>query len=252
MSWLCLYHVQQMAFTALADPVKSRLLQKCRDARSLILRDSEAYIEATQTLEHVGQVISGKIGKGLGAYRDSLWEPVKLTRLERHDYVRLFNVVKDARNDAVHNGAWARHISTRLIDLILLIEEGLTMSLTRVKDLMVRDPVSAEWWELLYSLRRKILETSFSHLPVLGNNSTWLLVSETNLMLFLRSDPIERRAMTLKEAVANGLDLILAPTCHEEDLANEVLTKTKEGPLLVTDVNKPERLLGILTAFDLL
>jgi hypothetical protein len=38
---------------------------------------------------------------------------------------RLFNVVREARNKAVHDGAYARHLNGRLVDLLLLLEEAI-------------------------------------------------------------------------------------------------------------------------------
>jgi hypothetical protein len=40
-------------------------LARLRDARALVLRDSESFRETSTVLEHIGQVIGGKIGNGL-------------------------------------------------------------------------------------------------------------------------------------------------------------------------------------------
>lgn len=60
-------------------------------------------------------------------------------------------MVREARNDAVDTDAFASHLSTRLIDLILILEEAILSQMLKVEDLMVRNPVVAEPWQLLDS-----------------------------------------------------------------------------------------------------
>lgn len=217
----------------------------------MILRDSEAFLAGAQVLEYVGQTISRKIKIGLRSYENEIWLLAKETGIDETEFRRVFGVIVTARNDAVHDGAWARHLSTRVVDLLLILEEGVTMKMNRVEDLMVRDPIRAEGWHLMNHLRKKMLESSFSHLPFVDDQANWFLVSDVNLMLFMRANP--KSHLSLSEAVQNGsLALVPAQTCHGEELIVDILTKTKQGPLLVIDDAKPTRLVGILTAFDLL
>lgn len=102
-------------------------LGRLRDARALILRDAESFYEAATGLERVGQVLSGRIRNGLAGYEEDLLELATTTgRHEPAETARLFNVVREARNMAVHEGAWARHLSTRLVDLLMILEEAIS------------------------------------------------------------------------------------------------------------------------------
>ena len=40
-------------------------------------------------------------------------------------FSRLYDLVQDARNDALHQGAFARHLTTHAIDLALILEDAL-------------------------------------------------------------------------------------------------------------------------------
>jgi hypothetical protein len=143
---------------------QTELLTKLRDARYLVPRDAEAFHEAAMVLEHVGQVLCGEIRTGLGKYkREIVGLALQTNRHTPQEVGILFEVVRAARNDAVHVGAFARHLSTRLIDLILILEEAIMSQTRKVEDLMVRNPVVAEPWQLVAHVRSTILANSFSH-----------------------------------------------------------------------------------------
>ncbi len=98
----------------------SYCLSIARNGRALILKDSESFGEASRILEKIGKVIGGKIQKGLGGYKFVILELMSLASYYKaHDNERLFNIVKDARNLAVHEGSFARQLSGRLIDIFL-------------------------------------------------------------------------------------------------------------------------------------
>lgn len=78
---------------------------RLRAARALVLRDSEAFHEASTVLEHIGQVTGGIIGNGLKDYEGSIVGIAKSAAHSEEAVCRLFNVVREARNKAVHDGA---------------------------------------------------------------------------------------------------------------------------------------------------
>lgn len=139
----------------------------CREARALILKDAESFHEAAIALEQIGRMLMGRIANGLGGYKDVLLE--LMTEAGKNNITeneRLFDVIKDARNMSVHEGAIARHLSTRLSDIFLIIEEAIMMKVLRVGDIMVRNPVVAESWQMISQARREMLSNSFSCLPI--------------------------------------------------------------------------------------
>src|SRR5205085_6871383 len=133
-------------------------LYRLRAARALILRDSESFGEASTVLEHIGQVVGCKIGIGLKDYEAPIIALAKEADPVEEDAVRrLFNVVREARNKSIHDGAYARHLNSRLVDLLLILEEATMTTMDRVEDLMVRNPVSAEPWHLVSHVRKMML-----------------------------------------------------------------------------------------------
>jgi CBS domain-containing protein len=58
--------------------------------------------------------------------------------------------------------------------------------------------------------------------------------------------------MTLEAASGNDLSLVEAPTVAPEKPVAEVIVSLDERPVIVVSDERPEEILGILTAFDLL
>src|ERR1019366_6600678 len=110
------------------------LLGKCREARALVLSDSESFDDACRCLEYVGQVVHEGVRNGLGAYEKGIIWLGLYSGHPEDEIARLFEVIREARNKAVHDGAWARHLSSRLVDLLLITEEALVKDLTKVGD----------------------------------------------------------------------------------------------------------------------
>jgi CBS domain-containing protein len=238
-------------------------LSRLRDARALVLRDSESFREASTVLEHIGQVIGGIIGNGLKDHEAAIVSLAKEAGHADEDSVRrLFNVVREARNKAVHDGAYARHLNGRLVDLLLLLEEAIMTNMDHVEDLMVRNPVSAEPWHLVSHVRKMMLENSFTCIPIFKSKTgkdRWMLLRDATLMHWIRSEPNKRKqkerlAMPVAEAIMNhALAVKGAICCSREASIGELLPRMNDDPTLVTEkIDGEERLLGIITAFDLL
>lgn len=241
----------------------AHFIERLREARALVLRDAESFHEASTVLEHIGQVRAGKIGKGLKDYESAIVDLASNGYNANKESVRrLFNVVRVARNKAVHDGAFARHLSSRLVELILLLEESIMQTVDRVEDLMVRNPVIAEPWYLISHVRKAMLANSFSNIPVFltdGDDGKWSLLTDAAIMRFIRSSPTntdqkKRLTMSVAEAAATKiLELTEGHCCPPKTPVSDLLLQLNSYPVLVTEgIDGKDRLLGIITAFDLL
>jgi CBS domain-containing protein len=245
--------------TNIIDAEWSDSLSRLRDARALVLRDAESFHQAAMSLERIGQVLSGKVRHGLGAYESELLElALADERPESNGVARLFETVREARNMAVHEGAWARHLSTRLVELLLILEQAIIAKMKCAEDIMVQQPVVAETWHLISHVRQAMLANSFSNLPVLVNNR-WHIVTDLMVMRFLRGaanreDRNHRLSTPLGTAIE---DRTIAPSeakcfSRETKLA-DLDAAMDQGLVLITDGNSSAlRLVGILSPFDLL
>ena len=238
-----------------------------REARATAFRDAEAFHEILYTVERIGSLLARK-GLGLGRFkpiieriadRSPLAKEVPPEHRDWHvPFSELFEVVRVARNDALHQGAFARNLTSHAVQLSLILEDALMSSATNVGDYMVREPVCAFPWQPISFVRQQMLANSFSYLPVRFANdrgSEWLLISDGSVARYLRA-PEERNKRlfkTLDEAVdANELQLEEVSTCYSDTRIDDVLPLFGGRPLLVCHREDPAWLLGILTAFDLL
>src|SRR5260370_30348891 len=160
-----------------------------RGARAAALRDAEAFQEIVFVLERLGAYLSKERGN-LGSYLPKIKDHVARSPMaeevprELPDFRQRFEVkydiVRVARNAALHEGARARHLTVNAIELSLVLEEAIMSELHQVSDFMVRNPVCAFVWQPLSFIRQTMLVNSFSYLPVLvenGGNIEWRLIS---------------------------------------------------------------------------
>jgi CBS domain-containing protein len=127
----------------------------------------------------------------------------------------------------------------------------------RIDSFMVRDPLTAELWEPLSFVRQKMLTHSFSFLPTRAETGEWRLVSDRALARLLRgcseAERKRRLSMRLDVAVTNGhLQLDDPVICEPGTDAQSVAETIGDHPVLVVRADQENRLLGIVTAFDLL
>lgn len=146
-----------------------------REARTLAQRNAEDFEDLLFALERLGYFLCNGTGKTLREYQDGLVGYAKSRSVlacppPKGDSCRipadiLFNLVRDARNDALHQGAFARHLTTHATELAIILEDALMASATLVRDFMVRNPVEAKLWQPLSFIRQTMLANSFSYLP---------------------------------------------------------------------------------------
>jgi CBS domain-containing protein len=243
----------------LSDDRKA-ILAMLRDARAVVYRDAESFNEAATVLEHVGQMLRSAVLNGLNDYKSAICDLARQAPEVNSARVEFFfDTVRKARNDSVHSGDYIRHHSTRLVELMLMLEEGLAMSGTTARDLMVQSPTIAELWHNVATVRRAMLTNSFSFLPIQGENGEWKLISDVAIVQHLRrATNRDQRGKLLGKQVQKALDdaEITLTTCGHvppDEPIEEVAKGISQLPVLIVEADgKTKRLLGILTAFDLL
>lgn len=242
-----------------------------RNARQLAQGDQERFDGILFAIERLGFFLSTSNQPqqhNLGRYRATL-----LSLLGSGAYAelteerllvpnsRLITLVERGRNDALHQGAAARHLTERSIELSLRIEDALMSdeSIAKVCDFMVMHPVLCETWQPLQFIRQVMLENSFSYLPVnIGqiDSPDWRLVHDFEVARFIGRRDFrqrkERLKMTLTEACRTSppLTLVRAETVASDAAIDSV--QNNQHPTLVFIGSGLSHPIGIITAFDLL
>ena len=254
----------------LSSEVRAHFRDDLRRARLAALRDAEDFHDIIYCVERLGVALTGTLG-ALGAYQERLAELAAISALateiparlrEFHQPFRdLYEIVKDGRNDALHQGACARHLANHALQLALVLEDALMPSEPKVSDFMVRDAICAAHWQPISFVRQQMLANSFSYLPILwpaDNNPRWHVVSDVGVTRFLRSaiskaDRNRRLAITIGEAIRSG-ELIISPArvSTADSNLNEIVATLEDVPIIIVAAENNTELRGIVTAFDLL
>lgn len=231
-------------------------------------KDAEAYDEVIHALERFGSVLLGEIGN-LWQYRPKIIESANQSPLasdipkEHQDwhtnFESLYDNVRHARNDAFHQGAYARHLTPHVMELALVLEDALThLAETKfVRDFMVRGPICASSWQPLSFVRQQMLVGSFSYLPMRGEEG-WRLLSDSEVARYLSSAPSskqrdKRLAHTVQEAIADGMTTQAAVILRADYFTDKFFQLSANAPALVCRQDEEhEDVIGIITAYDLL
>ena len=244
---------------------RRRFRDELRAGRARTQRNAEGFGDIVRVVERLAQY-RGANGSGLGHYASTVRNLAEESPLasalpqERRLYLEPFDVLFEStrrgRNLSVHEGAYARNVATHAVQLALILEDAMQATMTTVQDFMVRNPTCAELWEPVALIRQKMLVNSYSSLPVfLPDRGTWHLVSDLAVARYLpRADWTARKkalAKRLEAAADEGLLLLPATVVDADGPATEVIGELTDRPVLVTG-ERPDQILGILTAFDLL
>lgn len=248
-----------------------------RAAREGVLKDSEAFLDIIHVVERLASVLppeTGERGNGLGPYAGRIRRLVGVTPLSalgrpwHSEFDELYDSIRVARNDAVHQGAFARHLASNSVRLSIILEDAL-MEQTRggtavsatIEAYMVRNPMCALMWQPISFIRQAMLANSFSYLPVWDKaGGRWMLVSDHAIATYL-DDTIrrERLGTSLEEATKPRQDstgpplgLFEAKTYSPDTTKRTVLDECEGRPVLVVQEGLPSELIGIVTPFDLL
>lgn len=237
-----------------------------REARQNALRDSEAFDEIIQVVERLGSFLYGNAA-GLGRYKEKIEEVASVSPLaesvtRQHRDVHtpfslLYELVREGRNDAMHQGAVARRLTRHAIELSLILEDALLRTLDSlvVGDYMVRNPICAEMWQPISHIRQQMLTSSFSFLPV-RSDSGWCLVSDIEIASYLGTEQSERGTrlnQSLSDAALPRRNARFCPVGAPLEQALGMLIED-QSPILVSQGEGVEYKtpIGIVTAFDLL
>ena len=243
-------------------------LLELQAARENAIKDAEAFDGIIHVIERLGILLSGKVA-ALGQFGPHLKALAGISPLanvmprEHHTpFDLLYGMVTQARNDALHIGAFARHLTTHAIELALVLEDALRIKMNMnntVSDFMIRNPVCAHLWQPVSFVRQIMLTNSFSYLPVQDEDGKWRLVVDLEVARYLQTHSNRNvgLATPLERAKAEGMPLPEAKKACVTNSVKEALErlndeKSKGQPLLVFRNDTCNELEGILTSFDLL
>jgi hypothetical protein len=239
-------------------------------ARENAIKDAEAFDGIIHIIERLGIFLFEKIGD-LGKYGPYLKKlaahsPLasRMPREWHTPFDLLYDMVTHARNDALHIGAFARHLTTHAIELALVLEDALrtienAMS-QKVSDFMIRNPVCAHLWQPVSFIRQTILTNSFSYLPVQNEDKVWCLVSDLLIARYLQQaerDKARKKALA-RPLGATGIKFLEAKLICQGMTIDELFGQAalceqiESKPLLVRRDDTLDELAGILTPFDLI
>lgn len=258
----------------LEEKQKQFYRDQLRSARAAALADAEGFLAVIHTLELMGQQMKGKV-LDLGRYKNKLTcvaddsplcdEVASKCPAYHTTFSALYDELRRARNDAVHQGAYARILTDHAVDLAIILEDALmpNSECSRVSQFMVRDVVKAEWWHPVSYARQQMLKHGFSYIPVWFENE-WRMLSEYSVAKYLRGSPDKRNdrlVKTIKKAEAEKDGLKLPPVDEDHHIVgpekpvSSILGCIGASPILVIDSkdgDEKNRLVGILTAADIL
>jgi hypothetical protein len=236
-----------------------------REARQNALRDAEAFDSIIQVVERFGSFLSHRIST-LGGCKEHI-EKVAICSALAEDIPRqwrdlhipfslLYDLFTDARNDALHQGAFARRLTRHAIELSLVLEDALRRSLDSpvVGDYMVRNPICAEEWQPISFIRQQMLVNSFSFLP-LNTAQGWCLISDLEIATYLSTDHAKRKKRLAHSLKETGVSLQMAKFCSVDTSLEKALLMLDgdQRPLLVSlNAKDRQNVIGIVTPFDLL
>lgn len=235
-----------------------------REARAVAQQDAEGFHEILFALERFGSHLAKEI-LDLGKYKEQIETVAKRSPLaieipdkwqEYHlPFSVLYDMVRASRNDALHQGAFARHLTDHAVQLSLVIEDALMENGNLVSDYMVRGVACASLWQPVSFARQQMLANSFSYLPLLtqrDGQSAWHLLPDSSIAKYLQRDRKQHLAKSIEEAIKDGLEVEPAQCCFVDTTVAHALAIFNGKPLLIVDKIQPDLLIGIVTAFDLL
>lgn len=236
-----------------------------RTARESALKDAEAFDGILHAIERLGQFLRRQPRGDLRKYeyfltpiaeRSVLASPPSDFREIMAPFSVVYDMVRNGRNDALHQGAFARHLTNHAVELSIILEDALmngTSHERRVSDYMIKNPVCAEMWHPIGHIRQQMLAGSYSFLPVWDLASEeWMLISDEAIAKFLGSEKSVRDQNLITPLMDAKNILVTADSMLSDEEVAKGIEKLKGKPLLVMRRGRPKELLGIVTAFDLM
>jgi len=236
-----------------------------RSSRASALADAEGFHSVIHALELLGQQYSGEC-RDLGFYTKTIaclaahsplaTEVPEYLPIYHNTFGALYEELRQARNDAIHQGAYARSLTGHAVDISIILEDALMPTPSSVGNLMVRDVTELQIWHPVSYVRQIMLKQAFSYLPLFLSGK-WTLIPEYEIGRYLRAiPPAERKKRLLEEigtVITNGkISALSAKVVTETTSIKEVLKDIGPEPILVVDKKHTNALVGILTASDIL
>ena len=252
-----------------------------RKARDSALKDAEGYQQILFVLERMGSYLLKKNGD-LGKYEYCISKLVEQNcpsfLKPSNDYHikfdRLYEMVRNGRNDALHQGAVARMMTSHSVQLSMMIEDTLMAVAMpeKISEYMVKNPVCAHEWQPISFIRQIMLENSFSHIPFYWEEQKkWHVISDLDVAKIRQKEKLDekdraKRLMgTLKcwiksQKITPPKAKVVSPdkpVCEVLKCTDDC-TDDKGWPVLVKRCNCKEKrcdcreLLGIVTPYDLM
>lgn len=255
---------KQVTETKLSADERVFFLEELRHARGIAAADNEGFQGLLFAFEGLGMRLTNEMIH-LGGYREAITDFASESALftegpsEWHTpFPSLYQYVKDARNDAMHQGAFARNLAAHAVQMALVLEDALMEKLSTVSEVMVRNPIVALPWQPVSFVRQQMLSNGYSYVPIwitTNGKPRWCLLWEGELARYLRlgqnKERKRRLAMSVETASkGNQLKLIAASTCSPDLSILAAVKRFKGNPLLVVD--SKGNIMGILSAADLL
>ena len=246
----------------------STYLTFLREARELAQKDSENFDALIQAFERIGAMEKGQLGNGLGTYENELLAIAIKSPLARglppHFHtsaMRLFNLVKHQRNDAIHQGIIARNLVRHSVEFSLILEHAL-MNMDNMKtaaDLMIRDVCYADCEHPVSYIRQRMLVNAFSFLPMRLDDNSVKMLSDAALAKWLRrmawNDQKLALARSLQDAIyasSDPLELIDPVSRSSSTPISELVNDLNSVPILLHEPDNDTKIVGLISAFDLL
>lgn len=249
---------------SLSEEERRHFYWALRSARTTAFADAENYQQILFTIERLGSHLVGRI-EALGYYQPCLKQlaensvysrEVPLSKPSWHtSFEDLYETIREARNDALHQGVIARHLTSNLVLMSLILEDAL-MGKTGRKwaDVMIRQVVVAQPWQPISYVRQQMLTYSISYLPIRKDGS-WKLISDYEVAAYINHGKSSDRKMRLIESVdeasRKGLRLSDAKVCFPENLIDATVMRELDAKLIVV-VEKDNNIVGVVSPFDIL
>ena len=235
-----------------------------------VTEEGAGYEVIVQAVERLGAYLwnPGIVGQfgNLGRYEKILKDLVK-DSVTAEDFDRVYERVRNGRNEGVHQGAEARPLIQNAVELAIMLEHALrgTSKMSKAREVMASPVVRTYTWEPVAQARQKMLAESYSALPLWqekceGCEGGWFVITADAIVKWLQDAPSstcrkEREKMQLAEAIGKksiGKKLEATKACKTgpEEIIKLPRDGWSGGVLLVT--SEQHDLIGIVTAFDLL
>lgn len=240
-----------------------------REARYHALEDAEGYQQILFVLERLGAFLYRASGD-LGKYQPCIRKLVKCYhpnagcphKVHGHYFINfdtLYRIVRNGRNDALHQGAVARTLASHAVQICIILEDALIVNAKdsqeslRIQDYMTRHPVCSYTWQPIGFIRQIMLEKSFSYLPFQCGDA-WHIVSDYDIARYVHCNIktslnrtleciIGSQKMSYREAIVVAPDTTVREALKDVDCQRWPILVKRDGC---------EELLGIVTPFDLM